>query len=88
MTDAILQSWEYLETLPGTEFFRLYQHPSSALAIFRKRLSDLGVFWVHAWRFDSSDSYIAKCFVMALLYMRGPLPVTDLELWVKPGNTR
>jgi transcription initiation factor TFIIH subunit 4 len=42
MADTILQSWEYLETLPGTDFFRLYRSPSSALAIFRKRLSSLG----------------------------------------------
>lgn len=41
MADAIIQSWDYLETLPGADFFRLYSHPSSALAIFRKRLSAL-----------------------------------------------
>jgi transcription initiation factor TFIIH subunit 4 len=36
-----LQSWDFLETLPGIDFFRLYKSPSSALAIFRKRLSSL-----------------------------------------------
>jgi transcription initiation factor TFIIH subunit 4 len=41
MADTLVQSWEYLETLPGADFFRLYSHPSSALAIFRKRLSSL-----------------------------------------------
>jgi transcription initiation factor TFIIH subunit 4 len=41
MADTIVQSWDYLETLPGADFFRLYSHPSSALAIFRKRLSAL-----------------------------------------------
>ncbi|KIV81991.1 hypothetical protein PV11_04135 [Exophiala sideris] len=41
MTDTTLQSWEYLETLPGTQFYRLYRSPASALAIFRKRLSSL-----------------------------------------------
>ncbi|EXJ67108.1 uncharacterized protein A1O5_09755 [Cladophialophora psammophila CBS 110553] len=41
MADTTLQSWEYLETLPGTQFYRLYRSPSSALAIFRKRLSAL-----------------------------------------------
>jgi transcription initiation factor TFIIH subunit 4 len=41
MADTTLQSWEYLETLPGTQFYRLYKSPSSALAIFRKRLSSL-----------------------------------------------
>ena len=36
-----LQSWEFLETLPGTQFYRLYRSPACALAIFRKRLSHL-----------------------------------------------
>jgi transcription initiation factor TFIIH subunit 4 len=36
-----LQSWEFLETLPGTQFYRLYRNPAAALAIFRKRLSQL-----------------------------------------------
>lgn len=36
-----LQSWEFLETLPGTSFYRLYRSPAAALAIFRKRLSHL-----------------------------------------------
>ncbi|KAL9618750.1 MAG: hypothetical protein Q9160_006544 [Pyrenula sp. 1 TL-2023] len=72
MSDSVLQSWEYLENeLQGAEFFRLYQHPASALAIFRKRLTDL-----------------AKSFVMAMLYMKVPLSVPHLELWVKSGNKR
>ncbi|KIX06879.1 uncharacterized protein Z518_04855 [Rhinocladiella mackenziei CBS 650.93] len=66
MSDITLQSWEYLETLPGTQFYRLYRSPSSALAIFRKRLSSL-----------------AKSFVMMLLYMPRPMPVKQLELFVK-----
>lgn len=41
MSDTTLHSWEYLETLPGVQFYRLYRSPSSALAIFRKRLSSL-----------------------------------------------
>lgn len=41
MADVVLHSWEYLELLPGTDFYRLYKHPTSALAIFRKRLSSL-----------------------------------------------
>ena len=35
---------EYLEGLPGTTFFKLYQQPSTALAIFRRMLPDLGIF--------------------------------------------
>ncbi|KAF9892356.1 RNA polymerase II transcription factor B 52 kDa subunit [Aspergillus nanangensis] len=58
--------FEYLEGLPGTVFQKLYQQPSTALAIFRRMLPDL-----------------AKCFVMALLYLKDPLPASDLELWVK-----
>lgn len=69
MTDATLQSWEYLETLPGTQFYRLYRSPASALAIFRKRLTSL-----------------AKTFVMMLLYMPAPLPVKQLELFVKDAS--
>lgn len=41
MATTSLHSWEYLETLPGVQFYRLYKSPSSALAIFRKRLSSL-----------------------------------------------
>ncbi|KEF62547.1 uncharacterized protein A1O9_00520 [Exophiala aquamarina CBS 119918] len=41
MANISLHSWEYLETLPGVQFYRLYKSPSSALAIFRKRLSSL-----------------------------------------------
>lgn len=69
MADTSLQSWEYLETLPGTQFYRLYRSPSSALAIFRKRLSAL-----------------AKSFVMMLLYMPRPMPVKQLDLFVKEGS--
>jgi transcription initiation factor TFIIH subunit 4 len=40
MTEG-MQSWEFLETLPGTAFYRLYRSPAAALAIFRKRLDQL-----------------------------------------------
>ncbi|ETN37902.1 uncharacterized protein HMPREF1541_07525 [Cyphellophora europaea CBS 101466] len=43
-----LQSWEFLETLPGTQFYRLYRSPAAALAIFRKRLSHLAKSFVMA----------------------------------------
>ncbi|KAI1949909.1 RNA polymerase II transcription factor B 52 kDa subunit [Ophidiomyces ophidiicola] len=65
------RSLEYLESLPGTVFLKLYQQPSTALAIFRRMLPDL-----------------AKCFVMALLYLKDPLPAADLELWVRAGSKR
>ncbi|KAJ5995270.1 hypothetical protein N7481_002247 [Penicillium waksmanii] len=62
---------EYLEGLPGTTFYKLYQQPSTALAIFRRMLPDL-----------------AKCFVMALLYLKDPLPTADLELWVQSESKK
>ena len=36
--------FEYLEGQPGTVYFKLYQQPSTALAIFRRMLPDLGSF--------------------------------------------
>ena len=36
----------------------------------------------------STDFSPAKSFVMALLYLRAPLPVKDLDVWVKPGSKR
>lgn len=43
MEVSVLRSWEFIETFQGTQFYRLYRNPSSALAIFRKRLSNLGM---------------------------------------------
>ncbi|KAL3254135.1 hypothetical protein ABHI18_009129 [Aspergillus niger] len=63
--------FEYLESLAGTVFYKLYQQPSTALAIFRRMLPDL-----------------AKCFVMALLYLKDPLPAADLEAWVKSESMK
>lgn len=34
---------EYLEGRPGTTFLKLYQQPSTALAIFRRMLPHLGM---------------------------------------------
>ena len=48
MEQPLPQSWEYLETLPGTQFYRLYRSPPSALAIFRKRLTNLAKTFVMA----------------------------------------
>ncbi|KAH8775859.1 RNA polymerase II transcription factor-like protein B subunit 2 [Hyaloscypha finlandica] len=71
MSVSTLASFEYLERLPGTTFRRLYQQPSTALAIFRRMLP-----------------HLAKTFVMALLYMSKPMPLTDLDLWVNPNSKR
>ncbi|KAJ5675731.1 hypothetical protein N7462_008628 [Penicillium macrosclerotiorum] len=71
MAAATSRPLEYLEGLSGTTFFKLYQQPSTALAIFRRMLPDL-----------------AKCFVMALLYLKDPLPMADLEVWVKSESKK
>ena len=34
---------EYLEIQPGTTFMRLYQQPSTTLAIFRRNVPHLGI---------------------------------------------
>ncbi|RAL63353.1 hypothetical protein DID88_003777 [Monilinia fructigena] len=41
MSASSLASFEYLERLPGTTFRRLYQQPSTSLAIFRRMLPHL-----------------------------------------------
>jgi transcription initiation factor TFIIH subunit 4 len=41
---AASRPFDYLESLPGTVFFKLYQQPSTALAIFRRMLPDLGMY--------------------------------------------
>ncbi|KAL8729933.1 MAG: hypothetical protein Q9166_004378 [cf. Caloplaca sp. 2 TL-2023] len=71
MSGSSVRSFEYLESLPGTVFNRLYKQPSTALAIFRRMLP-----------------HLAKSFVMAMLYITRPLPVADLETWVRPGSRR
>jgi len=43
---------DYLESLPGTVFYKLYQQPSTALAIFRRMLPDLGMYFGHLLSFE------------------------------------
>ncbi|MCJ1243295.1 RNA polymerase II transcription factor B 52 kDa subunit [Trapelia coarctata] len=71
MSGSTLRSFEYLEGLPGTVLNRLYQQPSTALAIFRRMLP-----------------HLAKTFVMGMLYLSHPLPVSDLDSWVRPDSRR
>lgn len=49
MASATSRPLEYLEGLPGTTFFKLYQQPSTALAIFRRMLPDLGILNSLTW---------------------------------------
>ena len=71
MSTSSLRSFEYLESIPGTVFMKLYRQPSTALAIFRRMLT-----------------LLAKNLVMAMLYTTRPLPVSDLELWIRPDSRR
>lgn len=50
MAASTSRALEYLEGLPGTIFFKLYQQPSTALAIFRRMLPDLGTLSSHFMR--------------------------------------
>ncbi|MCJ1484343.1 RNA polymerase II transcription factor B 52 kDa subunit [Schaereria dolodes] len=53
MSGSSLRSFEYLEGLPGTVFNRLYQQPSTALAIFRRMLPHLAKSFVMAMLYIS-----------------------------------
>lgn len=44
MATATSRPFEYLQSLPGVTLRKLYQQPSTALAIFRRMLPDLGIF--------------------------------------------
>jgi transcription initiation factor TFIIH subunit 4 len=89
MSDSSLRSFEYLESLPGTVFIKLYQSPSTALAVFRRMLPHMGAeisrVSLCISRADGFENS-AKTIVMAMLYMSRPLPVTDLESWVRPDS--
>ncbi|KAF2200924.1 RNA polymerase II transcription factor B subunit 2 [Delitschia confertaspora ATCC 74209] len=66
MSASASQALAYLEELPLTVHKKLYQQPSTVLAIFRCMLP-----------------HLAKTIVMAMLYMTGPLPIADLDAWVR-----
>jgi transcription initiation factor TFIIH subunit 4 len=86
---ASSRALEFLESQPGTTFLKLYQQSSTALAIFRRMLPSLGMcFPSHIFFRYSFNRILAKFFVMALLYLKDPLPAADLELWVKQGSKR
>lgn len=88
MVAAPSRPFDYLEGLPGTVFFKLYQQPSTALAIFRRMLPDLGTSNGLAGTNSRLTDDAAKCFVMALLYLKDPLPAADLEVWVKSESLK
>lgn len=53
MSISSLRSLEYLEQLPGTDLKRLYQQPSTALAVFRRMLPHLAKTFVMSMLFLS-----------------------------------
>ena len=85
MSAALL---EYLEQLPGLAFKRLYEQPSTVLAVLRRMLphlgtdSDAGSLCLTNW------IIIAKTMVMAMLYMPEPLLESDLYTWVRPESRK
>lgn len=87
MSVSSSRSFEYLESLPGTVFNKLYKQPSTALAIFRRMLPNLGRrFSCYNLLKDPMLIGEAKCFVMALLHLSKPLPVAELEAWVRSDS--
>ena len=56
MSVSTLRSLEYLEQLPGTTFNRLYQQPSTALAVFRRFLPHLAKTFVMQMLFLSEPT--------------------------------
>lgn len=81
MSSSSICSFEYLEGLPGTVFRRLYEQPSTALAIFRRMLPHLGMSPDDCL---SSLTISGKTMVMAMLYISQPLPLSNLDSWVRP----
>lgn len=86
MSASSVRSLEYLESLPGTVFNRLYKQPSTALAIFRRMLPHLGM--LQSFLLCTLLILEAKSLVMAMLYITRPLPITDLDTWVRPRSRR
>jgi transcription initiation factor TFIIH subunit 4 len=64
MGGVALHSWEYLELLPGTDFYRLYKNPTSALAIFRQRLSNLAKSFVMFMLYMSAPLMVSELDLM------------------------
>ncbi|KAL8801283.1 MAG: hypothetical protein Q9182_004548 [Xanthomendoza sp. 2 TL-2023] len=59
MSSSSMRSFEYLESLPGTVFNRLYKQPSTALAIFRRMLPQLAKSFVMALLYMSRPLPVA-----------------------------
>ena len=92
MSGSTIQALDYLEQLPGTVHKRLYQQPSTALAVFRRMLPHLGQS-SFGLRFCSQYvmlmvANIEKHIVMAMLYMPEPFLAADLESWIRTSAKR
>jgi len=78
------QALEYLEGLPVATHRRLYEQPSTVLAVFRCMLPHLGE-CIHYVRDAVANETIAKSIVMAMLYRPSSFPVADMDAWFKPS---
>ncbi|KAJ9621343.1 RNA polymerase II transcription factor B 52 kDa subunit [Taxawa tesnikishii (nom. ined.)] len=76
----------YLEGQPAIIFNKLYQQPSTALAIFRRMLPHLGKWTIRHCKLTPvlTACAPAKNFVMAMLYM--PTPFLQ-QIWI-PGSNK
>lgn len=68
--------FEYLESLAGTVFYKLYQQPSTALAIFRRMLPDLGMcrMCIHHPSASSTDCVTSKMLCHGTSLPEGSAP--------------
>lgn len=90
MSASSSQALEYLEQLPLQTHKKLYEQPSTVLAIFRCMLPHLGKL-EHASSGSISEAneiLTAKTIVMSMVYMPKPLSSTDLEAWFRPSASR
>lgn len=79
------QALEYLEGLPLQTHRKLYEQPSTVLAVYRCMLPHLGGIFMYLGAVRQLTAGTAKSIVMAMLYMPTSFPTTDLDVWFKPS---
>lgn len=82
MSASSFQALDYLEQLPVQTHRKLYEQPSTVLAIFRCMLPHLGTLSPATCR-ATVLMQTAKSIVMALLYMPTSFPAADLDAWFR-----
>lgn len=75
-----LNTWRACQELPSSSY-------TSSHPLLLPSFGACCLIWVSGAIISCADIeltlQIAKCFVMALLYLKDPLPTVDLEVWVK-----